>query len=111
MVNRALDVNSKTVDGYTADIAMTVRGSNWLWAVTALMAFSTIVFYAHSFTKPRSDRIFHYITASVTFVAAIAYFSMASNLGWASVNVQYIRSNPKVSGLTRQIFYVRYIDW
>lgn len=111
MGNRALDVNSKTVDGYFADNAMTVRGSNWLWAVTALFGFVTLVFVAHSFTKPRRDRMFHYLVALITFVAAISYFTMASNLGWASIDVQFRRNNSKVGGATRQIFYVRYIDW
>lgn len=44
-------------------------------------------------------------------VAAIAYFSMGANLGWTAIQVEFERSNPKVSGNMRQIFYVRYIDW
>ncbi|KAJ9668499.1 hypothetical protein H2201_001547 [Coniosporium apollinis] len=35
---------------------------------------------------------------------------MASNLGSAPIGVEFIRSGV-VAGLTRQIFYVRYIDW
>lgn len=75
------------------------------------MMFSTMVFVALSFRKPRSQRLFHYITAAITMVAAIAYFSMGSNLGWTAIEVEFPRSNPKVGGLMRQIFYVRYIDW
>merc|ERR1712000_716078 len=55
--------------------------------------------------------IFHYITAMICFVACIAYFTMASNLGYAAIQVEFQRSNPKVAGLYREIFYVRYIDW
>ena len=82
-----------------------------------------------SFRVPRSHRIFHHITgesslkrlqfrllmfalkASITLVASIAYFMMASNLGYAAIPVEFMRSNPKVSGVLREIFYVRYIDW
>ena len=111
MVNNALAANGATVDGYTSDITLTTRGSDWYWTVTAVMAFSTIIFIALAHMKPRSDRVFHYITASITMIAAIAYFTMASNLGWASIGVEFQRANPKVHGTTREIFYVRYIDW
>jgi len=43
-------------------------------------------------------------------VAAISYFSMASNLGWTGIAVEFRRSDPKEAGPIRQIFYVRYID-
>jgi bacteriorhodopsin len=45
------------------------------------MITATIDFVGLAATKPRQQRIFHYITASITMVAAIAYFSTASNLG------------------------------
>lgn len=95
----------------TSDINVTVRGSDWYWAVTGVMAASSIVFVGLSFTVPRRNRIFHYITASITLVAAIAYFTMASNLGYAAIPVEFQRTNPKVAGVYRQILYVRYIDW
>lgn len=75
------------------------------------MTVSTFAFVGLGFTKPRSKRIFHYITAGVTMVAAIAYFSMASNLGFTPIPVEYQRSDPRVHGINREIFYVRYIDW
>ncbi len=75
------------------------------------MAFASFVFIGLSLTVPRRNRIFHYITASVTLVASIAYFTMASNLGYAPIAVEFMRSNPKVAGVYREIFYVRYIDW
>ena len=75
------------------------------------MGVAGFVFMGLAARKPRSDRIFHYITASITLVAAIAYFSMASNLGWTAVTVEFIRSDHKVAGITRQVFYARYIDW
>ena len=75
------------------------------------MFLSTLAFIGLSFTKPREHRIFHYITAAITMVASIAYFSMGSDLGQTAIPVEYIRTNSKVAGFDREIFYVRYIDW
>jgi bacteriorhodopsin len=76
------------------------------------MGFSTLVFAALAFRVPRSKRIFHYITAAITMVATIAYFTMGSNLGYAAVPVEFHRmNNPVVAGSVRSIFYVRYVDW
>lgn len=97
--------------GGIVDIHQTVRGSDWYWTVTAIMMASTIAFAGLSLTKPRQHRIFHYITAAITMVASIAYFSMASNIGWAPTTVEFMRSGSEVIGSNRQVFYVRYIDW
>lgn len=88
-----------------AHIAITVRGSDWYWTVTAIMITATIAFIGLAATKPRQKRIFHYITAAITMVASIAYFSMASNLGWTGIAVEFVRNNPKVAGQYREIFY------
>lgn len=80
-------------------------------AVTAVMFFATLAFIGLSFTKPREGRIFHYITAAITLVASIAYFSMGSDLGQTPINVEFRRNKSKVFGVNREIFYVRYIDW
>ncbi|KAK5465323.1 hypothetical protein LTS15_001886 [Exophiala xenobiotica] len=110
MGNEALDINGMT-NTVTTNNHITRRGSDWYFAVCAVMAVSTLVFMGLSFTKTRSQRIFHYITAAITMVAAIAYFSMGSNLGWTAIQVEFERGDPKVAGNMRQIFYVRYIDW
>ncbi|KAI9674047.1 MAG: ion channel activity [Trizodia sp. TS-e1964] len=114
MGNDALNVNpsiAAVFGGVVADISITEHGSDWLWAVTAIMTLSTLIILGMSFRVPRTARVFHYITASITLVAAIAYFTMASNLGWVPVNVEFVRSRDVVSGYTREIFYARYIDW
>ncbi|KAI4110570.1 MAG: hypothetical protein LQ339_001146 [Xanthoria mediterranea] len=119
MANDALNVNAHPaphgVNGQTSSIGITVRGSDWYWAVTAIMTVATFVIVGLSFTKPRNHRIFHYITAAITMVAAIAYFTMGADLGQTPITVEFKRSNPKVSGTPdnqdREIFYVRYIDW
>lgn len=92
-------------------IAITTHGSDWYWAVTAVMTCATLAFIGLSVMKPRSHRLFHYITAAVTMVASIAYFSMASNLGWTPIDVEFVRNGNGVGGMNREIFYVRYIDW
>jgi len=109
--NNALNVNTNTVNGRTADIAITTHGSDWYFAVCAVMTVSAFAFVGLAFRKHRRDRIFHYITAAVVFVAAIAYFTMGANLGFTPIAVEFSRANPKVHGTYRDIFYVRYIDW
>lgn len=109
--NDALNVNGNTVNGATADIAITVRGSDWYWTVCAVMTVATFVFLGLGMRVPRQKRIFHYITAAITMVAAIAYFTMGSNLGFTPIAVEFQRNNHVVRGTNREIFYVRYIDW
>ncbi|MCJ1464914.1 ion channel activity [Pseudocyphellaria aurata] len=112
MTNGAIHANGDhVVNGGRSDIAITTHGSDWYYAVTAIMFVSTLAIVGHSFTKPRSHRVFHYITAAITLVASIAYFTMGSDLGQTPIGVEFIRTNSKVSGLYREIFYVRYIDW
>src|SRR5271167_1729299 len=83
--NNALNVNP-TVG---ADIAITTNGSDWYWTVTAVMLLTTFIIIGLSFTLPRRNRVFHYITSSITLVASIAYFSMASNLGHTGILVKF----------------------
>jgi len=106
-----VNVNTNTVNGRTADIAITSHGSSFYFAICALMAFSGFAFMGLAFRKPRRERLFHYLTASVVFVAAIAYFTMGSNLGFTPIQVEFVRSDPVVRGNLRAIYYVRYIDW
>lgn len=75
------------------------------------MTVATFAFVGLGFRKHRTERIFHYITAAITMVAAIAYFTMGSNLGFTPIPVEFMRSNPKVHGANREIFYARYVDW
>lgn len=99
------------MNGRTADIAITSHGSDFYFAICAAMGVSGFAFLFLAHRKKRSDRVFHYMTAAVVFVASIAYFTMGSNLGFTPIEVEYKRSNPVVRGQYRDIFYVRYIDW
>jgi len=109
--NNALNVNRNIVNGQTADIHITTHGSDFYWAICAVMGFATICFLALSLRVHRQNRIFYYITAGITMVASVAYFSMGSNLGWVPIAVEWHRSSPRVHGNYREIFYVRYIGW
>lgn len=109
--NQALNINN--VVGQQADLAITNHGSDWYFTVCALMGVTTLVIMGLAVRKPQSHRIFHYITAAITTVACIAYFAMGSNLGQVPIQVQFIRPYSSVvfPAGTREIFYVRYIDW
>ncbi|KAK5136142.1 hypothetical protein LTR08_003979 [Meristemomyces frigidus] len=110
--NNALHANGNTVNGKSVAIAITTHGSDIYWAVCAVMVCATFAFLGLAATKPRQHRIFHYITAAITLVASIAYFSMGSNLGWTPIDVEFARGvGSGVHGVNREIFYVRYIDW
>jgi len=95
----------------TSQINITTHGSNIYCAISALMAVSTVGFLVWGSRLDRSQCTFHFLTAAITLVASIAYFTMASNLGYAAIIVEFMRSDPKAADTYREVFYVRYIDW
>lgn len=101
--NNALNLNNpgNRVNGATAQIAITTRGSDWYFAVCAVMTVAGIAFMGLALRKPRHHRVFHYLTSAVVFTAAIAYFTMGSNLGFTPIQVEFPRSDPKVAGQVR----------
>lgn len=109
--NQALAINS--VVAQHADLQITTHGSDWYFAVCAVMGASTLIFMGLALRKPQSHRLFHYITAGITAIACIAYFAMGSDLGQTPIQAEFIRPNSRnVFGAgTREIFYARYIDW
>ncbi|WP_170832368.1 bacteriorhodopsin, partial [Acinetobacter baumannii] len=82
-------------------IAITTHGSDFYFAICSVMGFAGFAFIILGQRKARRDRLFHYLTAAVVFVAAIAYFTMGSNLGFTPIRVEFFRSDPKVSGTYR----------
>ncbi|KAI0781009.1 hypothetical protein BD413DRAFT_17876 [Trametes elegans] len=90
-----------------ADRHITSGGSDWLWAVFAIMALSDLIMIFWTFSRLRGTRLFHQIAVIVLTTATIAYFSMASDLGATPVRAEFSRGNTG----TRQIWYVRYIQW
>ncbi|KAK4189057.1 putative heat shock protein 30 [Podospora australis] len=109
--NQALHTNAGI--GQRADLEITNHGSDRYYTVCAVMGTATLVFWFQGLRKPYPDRTFNNITAASTFVACIAYFTMGSNLGQVPVLAEWTRpSSTKVGAAgTREIFYVRYIDW
>lgn len=99
------------VNGAHADVHITSHGSDFYWAWTALFAVATLALLGWSQTLTVGRRLFHNTAALVTLVTAITYFTMASNLGWTGIGVEWSRSRSQVAGATRQIFWVRYIGW
>jgi len=106
MANDALQVNLAD----NSQLGITVHGSDWLWAVFAVMLFTDLIVIGWHFTIPRGQRLFHQLGAIILTTAAIAYFSMASGLGYTPIATEFAHLGYPV-GTLRQIWYVRYIDW
>ena len=109
--NEALLVNSGVAP--RADLEINRAGSDWYFTVCSVMGFSTLVFMGLAMTKPQTHRVFHYITAAITATATIAYFAMGSNLGQVPIQAEFVRpySHEVAAAGTREIFWVRYVDW
>jgi len=132
--NDALRINHPN-----ANRNLSVAGSDWLWAVTAVFCLTflswlvwTIMLYkastgdrtvgnGHTKTayeangavardEPRyGERVFHYLFTLAAFIGAITYFTMASDLGNTPIR-QFMHHGANPLE-TRQVYYVRYIYW
>jgi bacteriorhodopsin len=90
------------------DQQLSVNGSDWLFAVTAIFGFSLLAFYALKFRARAGERFFHYLFVIATFAGLIAYYAMASDLAWSPV----VQANSiGHSGVVRQIFWAKYVFW
>lgn len=103
MGNHALDLNPPN-----AQLHISTHGSDWLWSVFSFTAFVLLVVIGLSFVRPRGTRLFHNLAIIVLTATSIAYFSMASDLGATPIATEFRDSG---DGETRQIWYVRYIQW
>ena len=86
---------------------ITTHGSNWMWAVTALMGFLFLITLALTMMTKHRQRVYHYLALALLLVPTITYYTMASNLGSTAVRTQFREDG--IPGRTRQIFWVRYI--
>lgn len=100
MGNHALDLNPPT-----ADYHISTNGSDWLWAAFSIFGLSLLVMVVLDFMRPRGTRLFHQLAIIILATSSIAYFSMASDLGNTPIKVEFRGEG------TRQIYYVRYIQW
>ena len=101
-VNDALTINPPAGDQF-----YTVHGSNWSWTVAAVYTLTFVIVYALSFKARAGEKFFHYLFTIANLVGAITYFALASDIGYSVVEV----SNNLNYGLTRQIFFAKYINW
>jgi bacteriorhodopsin len=69
MANDALRVNPTN-----SDITINTKGSNWLWAVFAVMLLTDLLFMAWMFTLPKGRRTFHHLAIFILTTASISYF-------------------------------------
>jgi len=100
--NDALNANPPAGDQF-----LSVNGSDWLWAVTAVYVVTFIAFFALSYFARSGEKIFHYLFTIALLVGAITYFAEASDLGWTVIP----QVNQLQYGATRQIFFAKYINW
>jgi hypothetical protein len=109
--NEALKDNPFVVNDRTVDIHITVDGSDWYYAAMSVMGLTMLIIIGASLRRPRTHRVFHHILAAAAMTGMIEHYSMASNLGWVPIDVEWQRSNPLVAGVNRQIWWVRYCGW
>ncbi|KIP09605.1 hypothetical protein PHLGIDRAFT_22832 [Phlebiopsis gigantea 11061_1 CR5-6] len=100
MGNHALQLNPPT-----ADFHLSTNGSDWLWAAFSIIALSLLCMVVLDFLRPRGTRLFHQLAIIILSTMSISYFSMASDLGSTPISVEFRGEG------TRQIYYVRYIQW
>lgn len=105
--DEALHTNPVIVSGGTVDIHITPRGSDWYGAVMSTMGTTMVVALVTGFLEPARSRLFHYILSLAAFVALVEHYGMAANPGWVPTDVEWRRSSHVVSGIDRQIWWVR----
>lgn len=81
-------------------------GSDWYFAIFAVMAASVVAFSILLIRAPHGERALHYLSLGTVAIASIAYLSMASS---NSTRLQEFSQYSIKYG--RQVFVARYIDW
>jgi len=97
--------NAVNINPPNAEIHISASGSDFLWAMFAVFAFTLLCTIAVDFLRPKGTRLFHQIAVIILTTSSIAYFSMASDLGATAIETEFRRQG------TRQVWYVRYIQW
>ncbi|KAI0063994.1 family A G protein-coupled receptor-like protein [Artomyces pyxidatus] len=108
LANHALGNNPPT-----ANLHISTHGSDWLWFVFSFMLFVDLAAIAftiltYALQRPK-NLVLHQLAIIILTTSSIAYFSMASDLGSTPIRVEFDRSHTGV--LSRNIWYVRYIQW
>ncbi|KAL4068738.1 hypothetical protein V8B97DRAFT_2008659 [Scleroderma yunnanense] len=97
MTNKALAINPPAGLHH-----ITTHASDWLWAVFAIMLLSLFTNFFWTCLRRDRNKAPYQIPIVVLAVSSIAYFSMASDLGFTVVLNRHG---------TRQVWFVRYIQW
>jgi len=100
MANHALDNNPPSGDRH-----ITTHASDWLWAVFAVMLLSFLGALLWNHSRKQRTRPFHHIPVIVLWVSTLTYFALASDLGYTLTRAEFNGQG------TRQIWWVRYIQW
>lgn len=95
---------------------VTKQGIITLWIVFVIMVLSSALFAGWSLRVPVSNRLYHVITTTITTIAAISYFMMATGqgIGIHETKIHEHHENVDVGTDTlirRQVFWARYVDW
>ncbi|KZT74230.1 heat shock protein 30 [Daedalea quercina L-15889] len=98
--NQAVNINPPNAQEHVS-----TNGSDWLWTVFSIMALSTLLAAGATIMRPRGTRLFHQLAVIILTTSSIAYFSLASDLGSTPIYAEFR------GGESRQIWYVRYIQW
>lgn len=112
LANDALDVNTPTADAH-----LTSHGSNWAWAVFAIMLASTLGVLAWALKKRPGRRAFHFLAVATLATASIMWFVQAANLGHSPVAVEFVRyrgnlfSDTSVNPYSRAVFWCRWVGY
>lgn len=100
----------------SAGISITSHGSDWYWTCFSVFGLFALihasiylVFHKSSSQERRNKAIYHIGALASNSVLAFAYFTLASNLGYAPVAVEF--NHIDIGDDTRQVFYARYIGW
>jgi len=104
---RAVDNNAPETHPSSAQRAMSDHGSNANWAVFALHVVLLLAILGWTMVTPLRRRVFNYFSIGILLIASIYYFVLASNLGSTVIPTRYNRD----TGLTRQIFYARWVGY
>lgn len=75
--------------------------------MTAVFLLCFLVIFALTWVAKAGEKIFHYLFISALLVGSVVYFAQAADLGFSVVS----QANHQSSGLTRQIFWAKYVGW
>jgi len=95
---------------------ITKAGNYAFWTAFAVFAIGAIVLFVPHTALHRKSSTFHLVTAVMASIIALSYYAMATGSGvsFATVGIEHhVTTDGKGYDviISRQIFYVRYIEW